>query len=194
MNNLIIKFFLTLCFFFCWYSPSTSESQKNDISTFDSDIPEKSKDERLMDTLKELFFIKDAKRLNLKNLTVLDNDLLYKLIEDDELKNLSGINSISSCWMGEKSNRSAKTIMFIFQVWKFDSKDDANRYYDVMIRAVGSDSRYEKPAKLFFLVSDELYYFTGFIWGDFGYMIGIQNKIINFYFPNQTIICSRCMK
>jgi hypothetical protein len=152
-----------------------------------SNIPKDSGEYWLMEKLNELFIIENKKNFNIKKLKCEDNGLLCGLVKNNELKDLSKIKSITSYTMREKSNKDIKYPEFEFQIWKFDNKDNAKLYCDVMIKAVSTDVLYEKPPKLWFLASDELYYFTDFLYNKTNYMIKIQNKIIKYCFSERAI-------
>jgi hypothetical protein len=187
INKITKNYFLLLCFFLCWYSPIISEPQNDDMPLFDKNILIPSNEDLLIKNLKKLFIIEEKKSVSINTIPFGSHELLYKLIADNKLKDLSGIKSISSYTMREKSNKDIKYPEFKFQIWKFDNKDNAKLYCDVMIKAVSTDVLYEKPPKLWFLASDELYYFTDFLYNKTDYMIKIQNKIIECCFSERAI-------
>jgi len=191
MNRLIIiNCFLLLCLFFNCRSTTTSESQgdnaivldTNTISELQSDIItildtntlEISKEDHLIENLKELFIIEDK-----KNRDPLKHELLRKLIANNKLKDISAIISISYYDMRDKSNENARWPDLEFQIWKFDNSENARLYFDVIKPLVNTDAYYEKPAKHFFLVSDELYYFAAYTWNRIKYSALAINKLIN---------------
>jgi len=193
MNRLIIRnCVLLLCFFLCWWSPSTPEPQKNGMIVSGVDTIKASgklsNNDHLIKNLKELFTVAEMKNINPQ-----EHELLKKLVQSNVLENLSGIKSISSYAMMDKSTANTKDPGGAgFQIWKFDNKDIAKWYFDVMKEVVFSNAFFDKPPKCFFLVSgaDEMYYFTTGSSRYRKYMVRAANKLINCCFPKSEEISS----
>jgi len=193
MSRLIVKnCVLLLCFLLCWWSPSTSESQRNSLNISDANTlktsSKLSNNDHLIKILKELFIVVREENVNPQ-----EHELLETLLWTNKLMNLSGIKSISSYWMVDKSMVSTTSEgLVIFQIWKFDDKNKAKWYFDVMKKVVFSAALYEKPPKCFFLVSgtDEMYYFITNNSRNRKYIFRAANQLINGCFPKSEVISS----
>ena len=163
-----------------------SESQRNDITVIDTDTfdisNELSNENRLIEILKDLFIIGDKENLNPRK-----HELLEKLTKDNILKSLSVIKSIARYEMRDKSKKEGKHPDLEFQIWKFDNEDNAKMYFDIMKKVVYIKSYYEKPPKLFFRVSDELYYLGTYTYNKRKYLFLAENKLIGDYFSESEV-------
>jgi hypothetical protein len=122
-------------------------------------------DNLLIENLKELFVIE--RKVNFKPQEM---DVLSRLVEDNVLKDLSVIKSITAYPMRDKSEKIGRDNRYVVIIWEFDNRDNAKLCFDGMLKFVYTEYIYYKPPRLFFLVSNK--------WYEFGSMYDINRKMM----------------
>ena len=149
----------------------------------------------LIESLEEYFTIFKTENPNPVKHWLLDNFMdttMYggrqfkELVGENERKALSGIKSVSVYWMRDESNRlslgKTKTYDLRLEILKFDNKDNARVYFNLMNKAARCDDFFigNLPV-VFFLASgtDGLYFFVTRSWNRIPYILLAQKILIN---------------
>jgi deoxycytidine triphosphate deaminase len=149
----------------------------------------------LVESLEEYFTIYKKENPNPVKHWLLDNFMdttMYggrqfkELVGEKERKALSGIKSVSVYWMRDELNRlslgKTKTYDLRLEILKFDNKDNARVYFNLMNKAARCDDFFigNLPV-VFFLASgtDGLYFFVTRSWNRIPYILLAQTILIN---------------